>query len=187
MYFQANSLDVNLTGNKFIDRITKSYGSATVASALANPLFVVKTKLQTYEKRPSITNTVSTLYKEGGCKAFFRGLPATLINNSKLAVQFPLYDTLKDDYGYGPFMASLLSKLSTTSVFYPLDLIRVNQRNTKDLDMMDVTKTIYKQSGVRGFYRGVMLYNMVSTPNFVLMIVFKEMFESYLNDGKKND
>lgn len=191
IYFQTKSMKVDLTGNKIADNAVKSYGASVVASALANPLFVVKTRLQTFESnvRPSILGMMKRLHTEGGYSPFFRGLPATIANNTKLAIQFPMYDVLKEDYGYSSFTSSLVSKLSTSSLFYPLDLVRVQQRNASGLSSMEILKSIYSSQGVRGFYRGLLLYNAVSTPSFVLMMVIKDTLTDYFksDDDEEKD
>ena len=121
------------------------------------------------------------MYKENGLKTMTKGLPSTYINNMKLGAQFVLYDEIKDRTN-NIFLASMMSKLVSSTIFYPLDLIRVNQRNaTGKLTIKDAVQKVYKNGGLRGFYRGVTLYNAVSTPNFVLMIMFKELFDNAIN------
>lgn len=180
IYFQTKGMNnYKLTDNHFINKVAISYMSASIASAATNPLFVMKIRMQTYEIKPTIPTVVNTIYKENGIRGLFKGLPATMINNLKLGIQFPMYDIMKSDYGYNSFTASIISKLTTTSIFYPLDLIRVNQRNSSsNLSMVDATKTIYKQHGISGFYRGVMLYNFVSTPSFVIMVLIKDIIDA---------
>ena len=67
-----------------------------------------------------------------------------------------------------------------TALFYPLDNIRTNQRNFIGLSISYVAKQIYNRYGMLGFYRGVLLYSMTSTPNFVLMVTIKEIIELYI-------
>jgi hypothetical protein len=167
--------------NKYTNKSISTLISASIASTLANPIFVVKTKLQASEQAStSITTITHRLYKEEGMRAYFRGLNATLLNNSKLCVQFPMIDYLKEKYDMNPFTSSLIARTSMTALFYPLDNIRTNQRNFAGLSMSDVAKQMYRHYGPLGFYRGVLLYSMTSTPNFVLMVTIKEMLESYL-------
>lgn len=169
--------------NKYTNKSISTLISASIASTLSNPIFVVKTKLQASEQATStspIKTLTQQLYKEEGMRAYFRGLNATLLNNSKLCVQFPLIDYLKEEYDMYPFTASLIARTSMTALFYPLDNIRTNQRNFAGLSMSDVIKQIYRHYGPLGFYRGVLLYSMTSTPNFVLMVTIKDILESYL-------
>ena len=164
------NLENNDELNKYTNKSISTLISASIASTLANPIFVVKTKLQASEQTSSSSSikiTTQQLYREEGMRAYFRGLNATLLNNSKLCVQFPMIDYLKEKHDMNPFTSSLLARTSMTALFYPLDNIRTNQRNFVGLSMSDVAKQIYRHYGLLGFYRGVLLYSMTSTPNFV--------------------
>jgi len=117
------------------------------------------------------------IYKNEGILGFYKGAGASAINNFKMGLQFPLYEFLREKTNH-VLLSSLTAKAVSTSIFYPLDIIRVMQRNSeKKLSIHDVSTKIYNKQGVVGFYRGVMLYNMISTPNFALMMVFYEMLK----------
>jgi solute carrier family 25 (mitochondrial folate transporter), member 32 len=90
-------------------------GSAVLAGGIAdvliNPMFVVRTRMQTEglhthfssstinnnhsTTRTSLYQTVRNLYKEGGVAIFWRGMTANLLGLSHVAVQFPIYEQLK--------------------------------------------------------------------------------------------
>ena len=86
-------------------------GSAITAGALSdvlcNPMFVIRTRLQTEALHNTIENkmssfskqtiqqTVRMLYAEGGILTFWRGMTANLLGLSHVAVQFPVYEKLK--------------------------------------------------------------------------------------------
>jgi solute carrier family 25 (mitochondrial folate transporter), member 32 len=92
-------------------------GSAVLAGGIAdvliNPMFVVRTRMQTEglhthfssstnnnhsttpPVRTSLYQTVRNLYKEGGVAIFWRGMTANLLGLSHVAVQFPIYEQLK--------------------------------------------------------------------------------------------
>ena len=183
-YHTTNGIfNIKLGSSKFYDNITNSLVSATLSSSITNPLFVIKNNMQTVEN-PKIGQTIKMLYNQNGYSSFFRGLPATLLNNTKLAIQFPVSDYLRDIQGYNVGISAFWAKLITTSLFYPLDLIRVNQRNTSGLSMKGAIKMIYNNSGFLGFYRGVFIYNCVSTPSFVLMEIFRNYGMNYYKSRK---
>jgi len=169
--------------NKYANKSISTLISASIASTITNPIFVVKTKLQTIPDSStiSISGVARNLYKEEGYFAYFRGLNATLLNNSKLCIQFPMIDYFKEKYEMNSFTAALIARTSMTALFYPLDNIRTNQRNSVRMSLFDVSKQIYRNYGLIGFYRGVLLYSMTSTPNFVIMVTIKELLEEYLN------
>ena len=187
IYFQTSSATKRYYGDikpSFMENAFITFGSASLASSIVNPLFVLKTRMQTSEVKTSAVAIIKQLYKENGLKSAYKGLPSSIGNNVKLGIQFPLYDYLKSSTDSVLF-SSMFSKLIAATIFYPLDLVRVNQRNSPDvLTIKEVCNSIYNNHGVRGFYRGVLLYNMVSTPNFVLMIFIKETLEKTLKGTK---
>ena len=183
IYFQTSSATKRYYGeNKpsFVENAFITFGSASLASSIVNPLFVLKTRMQTSEIKTSTITVIKQLYKENGLKSAYKGLPSSIGNNVKLGIQFPLYDYLKS-HTNNILLSSMFSKLIAATIFYPLDLVRVNQRNSStSLSIKQVASSVYKNYGIKGFYRGVLLYNLVSTPNFVLMIFIKEYLEKAL-------
>ena len=171
VYFGSAQImsDKTVSNHKYVDKFVKSYGSGIIASTLANPLFVLKVRAQNIERKSNMMEIIRQTNRLG-YQAYFRGLGPTYLNNLRLAFQFPMYDYIKDNSG-SVFVASIGSKVVSSSMLYPLDLIRVNQRNSDvRMGMWDVGKNIYMRNGFRGLYRGVVLYNLVSTPNFVIMM-----------------
>lgn len=144
---------------------TKDYTNVMVASSVAsfvtNPLFVLKTRFQT-NSNMKYYHLIDDIYKKEGINGFYKGFRSTLANNTKLWIQFPLYDKIKMELDNNRHnihnrhnnivVASLLSKIISSSIYYPTDLIRTNQRNIKtNVSMFEVSKNIYKSNGVRGF------------------------------------
>ena len=94
-----------------------------IADVVTNPLWIVRTRMQTeaihldYEvgrlrgeaeargavykegsrKLSSIKQTVGSIYKEGGVVAFYRGLSASMLGLSHVAIQFPVYEGMKKE------------------------------------------------------------------------------------------
>lgn len=158
------------------DAFLTSYLSGNISSLITNPLFVIKTRLQTSGEK-SIFKVSKNIYKLNGKEVFLKGAPASMFNNLKLGVQFPLYQLFKDN-NYSIFLSSLLAKGISSSLLYPLDLVRVQQRNSDiKKSIIDILKEIYKKYKFLGFYRGVLLYNMISIPNFVIMMNIIELIK----------
>lgn len=181
VFFQTNGIDVNITDNKYTNKFIKSQGSSAIASLIANPLFVFKTRVQGIDNNLKYTRLFKSILKNEGIGGFYKGMNSTLLNNFKLGIQFPLYDYLKDEYNMNTVNSSLISKAVSTSIFYPFDLIRVNQRFSKEsMSIMNTAKVIYSKDGFVGLYRGMILYNMISTPNFILMMVFRDILTNII-------
>jgi hypothetical protein len=152
--------------------------ASSIASVVANPFFVLKIRFQTDMKGKGYINYTRNMIAKEGIFSLQRGLVATLFNNTKLGVQLPFTYYLKDKIGSGSsstnvVIASFISKTLTSSVFYPLDLLRVQQRaSTNNKSLVELGKNIVKTTGFRGLYRGLLLYSSVSVPNYVLMMLF---------------
>lgn len=180
VYFQTNSYNFEPTSYKYFNIFLKAQGAAGIASTLSNPLYLFKTRAQTNNNNISYRELIKKIFKKEGILGFYKGLLPTFINNSKLGIQMPIYDYFRDIKEFNSINASLIAKSFSTTLYYPLDLIRVNQRNSITyISMKDIIKTVYKNGGFFGLYRGVFLYNMISTPNFVLMMYFRDKLRIY--------
>jgi solute carrier family 25 (mitochondrial folate transporter), member 32 len=181
VYFGTNQMmgDIRFVDNKYGDKFIKSYTAALIGSGLTNPLFVLKTRMQNSEGRSrSVYETLRSTNRLG-YRTYFRGLGSTYLTNTKLAIQFPMYDMIKDRTD-SVIASSLAAKTISSSIMYPLDLIRVNQRNSdREISIREIARTIYARNGIRGLYRGVFLYNAVTTPNFVVMMIGYEMLKKF--------
>jgi hypothetical protein len=153
VFFQTRELI-----NKNLDSpLLELYISANIASFIANPLYVMKIQYQTCSTRPI------------SFKSLFAGFPATTVNNMKLGLQFTMYEKLRDNYNIG--ISSIISKGIATSMLYPFDLVRVKQRkNVNGVTMLSVFENIYSKFGLAGFYKGIIMYNLVSTLQFTVMM-----------------
>ena len=175
--------------NFYLNKIICAYIFATAASTLTNPLFVIKVRLQSQQHHVKLQNetilkTAKSIYLSNGVMGYFKGLSTTLLNNTKLSIQFPLYDYINNTTD-NVVVSSLLSKTIVNTVFYPFDLIRTKQRNdNKKIMIKSVFKQIYKQSGLNGFYKGVLLYNLTSVPNFIIMMYLYETIAIHFKKKK---
>lgn len=156
---------INIYDNNFIN----SFICGGIASFSSNPFFVLKTRQQI--NKENYKQMISNIYKNEGIRGFYKGLNSTLINNLKLGLQFPLYDYFKEKTE-SILLSGFLSKTISSTLFYPLDLIRIHQRNSvKNISI----KSLIKKIGYTNLYKGVLMYNAVSIPNFMLLMLFKEI------------
>jgi len=159
--------------------------AATIASTLCNPLFVLKTRKQTLATKQnaacSYFKEMQSIHKVDGLKGFTKGLGVTLISNVRLICQFPIYDLTMLHTGQNILMASIVSKTIANSVFYPTNIIGTIQRDLPNKNSIrSVAKQLYKTNGIRGFYKGILLYNLASCPNFTIMMVTKDRLDTML-------
>jgi hypothetical protein len=170
-FYQTKALNLNFTSNKINNSIINNVVCGLVGSLIANPLYVLKTRFQARTNTQTYFKMAFDMYKNERFTQFFAGYPSTALNNLKLGIQIPLYDYLKDNKQLNTFYSAGISKFASTTLFYPLDIIRTLQRNSSEtLSILKASKVIYKQNGLAGFYRGVVLYNFYSTPNFIILM-----------------
>jgi len=181
-YFQTrDSSKLTYFENPHINNAISSYVSGIIGGTLTNPLLVLKTRRQAAILKgyqAPYRKMVTDIYRNEGIPGFYKGLASTFVFNVKFGLQFPLYDAIKERYD-NVAVASFGAKFVTSTLFYPFDLVRVNQRNSEvKLSTLQSMKHIYRQSGVRGFYNGVSLYVLLTAPNFIIMMVVYDRLKS---------
>jgi len=171
-------LDVD-PSSPFHQPATHLIGAVTAgafADTITNPMWVVRTRMQTETfhrmvakdfSSPPLTmrETISDLYRRGGVMVFWRGLTASLLGLSHVAVQFPVYEYLKENTSRfreestsgglgkggvklgaqgneiresGPIdwmVASSVSKLVACILTYPHEVIRSRMMDARNIDM----------------------------------------------------
>lgn len=140
-------------------RMSCTIASAVMAGAITNlatnPFWVVRTRLQVQDhvtrhgaEYKGTLDAFSKIYRVEGPAAFFKGLSASMLGLSHVAVQFPLYEHLKrtfatwDAFQATPdssvtrvsilIMASTVSKVVATILTYPHDIARARLHVEKD-------------------------------------------------------
>jgi solute carrier family 25 folate transporter 32 len=163
--------------------VTAGATTATVTS----PFWVIRTRMQTQITTEGGTHYRNTfhafksIYKNEGFRGFYRGLASSYFGLVHVAVQFPLYEyfkqKLRKDKPNLTFMdiviASSVSKLIASVAAYPHEVLRsrfqdyghgtklqVSGRVVKYESLIHAVRTIWKEEGFFGFYRG-MAVNLV--------------------------
>ena len=170
-YLTTNDL---LKEHSIDNKICRTAISTMIGITIANPLFTIQTRQQLYNT--NIRNTIKKLYLTNGIKGFMKGYYATILNSSSLFIQMPLYEYLLEDNNI--FVASLSSKIISSIICYPFQVIRSHQRYLNNsINLFNTTKKIYKK-GFKHFYGGILIYILASSLNFTALMFAKELLQS---------
>lgn len=168
--------------------------AGAISDVICNPLFVVRTRLQTEalhgsQVKMSMIQTATALYREGGLLKFWAGMSANLLGLSHVAVQFPVYEALKKKFKHDKshespmdlLMASATSKMIASSISYPHEVIRSRMMDSRQarISLLYVGRQIYKADGVRGFYAGLPLSLLRVLPNTCVTFLTYEIFSRW--------
>ncbi len=185
--------------------LSSAVTAGAVADVICNPLFLVRTRMQTealhYFQMPSserlphgLTTTVRNLYKEGGLPIFWRGLTASLLGLGHVGIQFPVYERLKaearkrspdgEESPLDLLIASGLSKMTAAVITYPHEVIRSRMMDARGpvagLNVYQTAQHIIQNEGYAGLYAGLRVSLFRVVPNCCVTFVSYELIARWV-------
>ncbi|PRW50796.1 polyubiquitin 3 isoform A [Chlorella sorokiniana] len=169
-------------------------GAGAATMLITNPLWVIKTRLQTQNMgirmgasgNPALyRGTIDALVRiarEEGVVGLYSGLGPSLLGVMHVVIQFPLYESLKARFAarhadggpqseklnlYELILASATSKMVASTATYPHEVVRSRMHIAGTgafTGLLRTCRQILAEDGVPGFYRGCMTNLLRTTP-----------------------
>mmetsp|Transcript_7346 Transcript_7346/g.16081 ORF Transcript_7346/g.16081 Transcript_7346/m.16081 type:complete len:292 (+) Transcript_7346:242-1117(+) len=192
------------------DHLTSGVEAGACLVVLFNPVWVVKTRLalqgaeglSEHKRYSGAIDCARTILREEGIRGLYKGLFPALLLTSHGAIQFAVYESLKDlsrsylaqEQNQQPAWVSVLnggvSKIIASTITYPYQLVKskLQQRNAVDPVTQQVIRRynstwdcackVWRSAGVRGFFRGVVPNSLKVAPSSALtFLVYEEVMK----------
>ena len=194
-YSVFNILSINLT--KYIDnKNIINFSSGSIGGIMSYtsiyPLETIRSKLsaqQNKEKYKNIFDCLNKSIKLYGFKSFYQGMGISIIGYIPYqGNNFLTYYYLKNNYNKNnskikSLLFDSISGFSSVSLTYPFDTIKRRLQlsgemgNPKYKCINDCIKYIYKNHGIRGFYRGLISCYLKIIPANGIFFLMIELFK----------
>ncbi|KAG4430964.1 hypothetical protein IFR05_013551 [Cadophora sp. M221] len=170
-----------------LDYFLASGISGTLITLSTNPIWVLKTRMLSSDKGAegaynSMWHGAGQVFRNEGIRGFYRGVGVSLLGNSHGAVQFAVYEPMKNVWrrhlsqkplhepthdgkeeklgNTATLVISSSAKIFAGTVTYPYQVIRSRLQTYHSevlygRGIMGVGTKIWREEGVRGFYRGL--------------------------------
>ncbi|KAF9381604.1 hypothetical protein CPB97_007649 [Podila verticillata] len=184
--------------------IVAAMSAGATSTTMTNPLWVIKTRFMTQNEHTpyrykNTLDAFTTIYRVEGLRGFYKGLGSSLMGISHVALQFPLYEKLRiwlkpadsdQVSSTNILIASSTSKMAASIATYPHEVIRTRLQNQstyppKYHGIIHACKVIYKEEGIRAFYKGMPTNLLRTVPASALTILTYELLVGRLNEIAK--
>ncbi|ODV60740.1 mitochondrial folate transporter/carrier [Ascoidea rubescens DSM 1968] len=197
----------NSTQNYF----ASAFLAGSLTTLMTNPIWVLKTRiLSTSKTSPgaykSLSDGIKRILKEESILTFWKGSVPALIGVSKGAIQFSIYDNLKDFVYSSKNMKiskekqklsslqyitlSSTSQIIATTTLYPLQIFKsrlqdynhnINKQKKLNQNILSIFNKTFKNEGFTGFYKGLSTNLIRVLPATCITFTTYENLKHYLN------
>lgn len=202
---------INGDTNASLRHMASAIVAGCFADVVCNPMFVVRTRMQTESLHitqlsnslkktnlPQLTirGTISSLYREGGIPIFWRGLTASLMGLSHVAIQMPVYEWCKKEASarraynnnheaVDILISSAVSKICACVITYPHEVIRSRMMDSRvSSSLIGTFKTIVQTEGYSSLYSGLHISLARVVPNCCVTFISYEYLLKWMLHNK---
>lgn len=195
VYNQMKSYMCNKTSSNDGAKIqlVAAMGAGAVSEVFTNPLWVVKTRLQTCDRYRSLFGASYAIYSEEGIRAFYSGITPQMLGLIHMAVLFPTYEFLKrkfaekaskpDEHLTVPELmtSSAVAKMVASIAAYPHEVLRSRMQHqhrsnpNRYKSLREAIRRIPMEEGFRAFYKGMFANLLRVVPNCAITFTSYEM------------
>lgn len=183
--------------------VISALSAGAITAVTTAPFWTLKSRLQVditsapaLRRYRSVPHGFRKIIAEEGVSGLYKGLTPTLLGLGHVGIQFPLYEHLKSTLSGGNYddlkaahvlVASSLSKIVASAVFYPHEVLRtriqvdrtVGAGIIEPVRMARLIKDILRKDGAKGLYRGFGTNLMRTVPACMLTFTSYELAKRY--------
>ena len=178
--------------NKDIMIITLLAGE--INTVISHPIWMIQTRI-CIGKHGNFKDHVKEIYKEGGLKAFFKGILPNMLLVLNPIINFVIYEKLRKLYidsvkspGFSKiFLISIISKSIASFTTYPMLTLKTLAFISKNENhsVLDIARTEYKKYGAGFLYRGVYVKLFQSVLYNAFMMMSFEKIQWFIKSSLK--
>ena len=197
------SQSVYLENSKHLQHISSAIVAGALGDFITNPFWVVRTRIQThilhsseqYGPKLSTLNMFRHIYTSEGIRAFYKGLGASFLGLSHVAIQFPLYEYLKAESilyrkaetatVFDITATSAAAKFVASMITYPHEVLRsrLQDGRKKSRGLFKELVAIVKEEGTLSLWSGYRMNLLRIFPATISTFVAYELISNYIKNG----
>jgi len=153
--------------------------AATTGISIGYPFDAVKIKMQT-NMYPNSLACIKHIIQTEGINSLYRGVVAPLISrNIKRAFQYNIYEKLLKNNN-NPFLSGFCVGCIGPIISCPTSVLKIKIQTQKNTSLQQCIKHIYKNYGIKGFYRGLPIYSIKEITHGTLYLgIYGTLREKY--------
>ena len=145
--------------------LLSSFCAGGITQIITNPIWVIKTNLQLNQSTKIVEN-INNIYTNRGLIGFWRGILPSMFGVCQASIHFMVYEHIKYvlQEKHNRFMTPLeiisntiFAKSIAVMITYPYQVMRTRLQHIdgEHQKILPLMQTIYKQNGIKGFYKGI--------------------------------